>query len=70
MRISYTLDIPQRYFDFITNLEKKYEITLTDRERSILALQPARYEPDLVEKWWETKATIYIPFNLDILDVQ
>lgn len=70
MEIHYTLDIPQEYFDFIQWLEKKYEITLTDRERSILALQPARYEPELVEKWRESKATVYFPLNIDILDVQ
>lgn len=68
MEIKYTLNIPQEYFDFIKWLEQKYEITLTDRERSILALQPARYEPELVEKWWETKATVYFPLNMDILD--
>ena len=70
MEIHYTLDIPQEYFDFIQWLEKKYEITLTDRERSILALQPARYEPELVEKWRESKATVYFPLNIDILDIQ
>lgn len=69
MQISYTLDIPQDYFDFIANLEKKYWITLTEREKSILALQPARYEPDLIDKRRETKSTIYFPLNIDILDV-
>lgn len=70
MQISYVLDIPKEYFDFIASLEKKYWITLTEREKSILALQPARYEPDLVDKRWETKATVYFPLNIDILDVQ
>ena len=70
MQITYTLDIPKEYFDFIIWLEKKYWITLTERERSILALQPARYDPDPVEKWWETKATVYFPFNIDILDTK
>ncbi len=69
MQITYTLNIPKEYFNFILALEKKYWITLTDREKSILALQPARYEPDPVEKWRETKATVYFPFNIDILDV-
>ncbi len=70
MQITYLLDIPQEYFDFIKSLEKKYWIILTDREKSILALQPARYEPDPTEKWWETKATVYFPLHIDILDVK
>ncbi|MCF7835054.1 DUF4012 domain-containing protein [Candidatus Gracilibacteria bacterium] len=70
MKILYTLSIPQEYFDFIASLEKKYGITLTDREQSILALKPAVYEPDLVKKWRETKATVYFPFSIDILDVK
>ena len=70
MEIKYILDIPQEYFEFITELEKKYWITLTEREKSILALQPARYEPDLIDKRWETKATVYFPLNIDILDIK
>jgi hypothetical protein len=40
--ITYTLDVPDRYYQKIRSYEKKYNITLADRERHILGLLPTR----------------------------
>jgi hypothetical protein len=71
MNILYNLNVPQHYMRFISDLELKYELELTDRELGILAVQPAKYN-DLqnglnVYKWLETKATVYFPNNVEIL---
>ena len=52
------------------SLEKKYNITLTDREKGILALQPTMYiDPQRgnVRKRRESKSTIYFPQNISII---
>jgi len=72
IQIKYTLTIPPYYTTFIQSLEKKYGITLTDRELAILALKPGNYEEPgfgKVKKLWETKATVYFPKNIQILNV-
>ena len=69
MKIYYTLNVPNYYIDFIRNLEKRYEIEMTSREESILALRPAKYDDNIYEKRMETKATVYFPQNFKILDV-
>lgn len=69
MKVYYTLNVPNYYMDFIRNLEKKYDIEMTSRELSILAMKPAKYEDNIYEKRMETKATIYIPNNIKILEV-
>jgi hypothetical protein len=56
----------------IHSREKKYGITLTERERSILALQPATYDifgGGQTYKRRESKATIYFPKNIKILNM-
>lgn len=40
MKVIYTLDVPNSYIDFIKQLEKKYSVTLTNRELGILGLEP------------------------------
>jgi hypothetical protein len=72
MNINYTLNVPNYYISFISSLEKKYAITLTDREKAILALKAAPYEDPKygkVYKWRETKSTIYFPKNITIHSV-
>ena len=72
IHIKYTLSIPPYYETFIHRLEKKYEITLTDRELAILALKPGNYEEPgfgKVKKLWETRSTVYFPQNIHILNV-
>lgn len=51
MEIQYRLDIPQVYREYIWWLESEYNIELTDRERHILWLTPAR----------GSRALIYLP---------
>lgn len=54
--IYYTLSVPSSYADYLNSLEKKYKITLTEREQTILWLLPKR----------ETRGTIYSPQSLQI----
>ncbi|MBU0627151.1 hypothetical protein KKG31_02860 [Patescibacteria group bacterium] len=73
MNILYTLNVPQHYMSFISDLETKYELELTERELGILAVQPAKYDDPQngkVYKWLETKSTIYFPNNIKILDLE
>lgn len=58
--ISYTLDIPAYYKNYISQLEKEYEIELWQRERHILWLQETR----------ATRWVIFTPFHIDILSIQ
>lgn len=73
MDISYLLNVPMHYMSFISDLESKYEVELTDREYGILAVQPAKYDDEVygkVYKWFETKATVYFPNNIEILGLE
>jgi len=70
MKIYYTLNVPNYYIDFIRWLEQKYNIKMTSRELSILAMKPARYEDNIYEKRMETKSTVYVPSNIEIADVK
>jgi len=70
MEISYELDVPQQYINFISELEKKYDIQITDREKGILAIQSSIFDDPKrwkVSKWRETKSTLYVYKNI-ILD--
>ena len=69
MKIYYTLNVPNYYKDFIRDLQEKYEIEMTSRELWILAMKPAKYEDNVYEKWMETKATVYLPPNFDITEI-
>lgn len=68
LRITYYFDVPQSYVDFIVWLEQKYNIRMTDREKWILALQPARHYITWREKRRWTRATVYLPPNAKIID--
>ncbi len=73
MEITYKLDVPKNYVEFIQRLEKKYNVRLTSREMGILALQATMYEDPKrgkVRKWRETKSTMYLPFNVQIKNVE
>ena len=70
--ISYKFQIPDEYQGFIKGLEKKYEIQITDREMAILWLKSWMYEEPgfgKVRKRRETKATVYFPQYIKILNV-
>jgi hypothetical protein len=71
MTVLYNLNVPGYYIDLIHSWEKKYGIVLTKREKSILAIQPATYDifgGGETYKWRESKATIYFPKNIKILN--
>lgn len=70
MQIIYTLDVPDNYIDFIKQQEENYNITLTNRERGILGL-----EPNILPEWSparrrQSRSTIYFPPNITITDTQ
>ena len=72
INIYYKFSIPDYYPTFIQELEKKYEIQITDREMAILGLKSGMYdEPGQgkVRKWRETKATIYFPQYIKVTNV-
>lgn len=70
MNIYYTLNVTDYYMRFIYNLEKEYGIEMTDRELGILAMKPAKYDDNPYEKRMETKATVYIPLDFDVISVE
>lgn len=58
IKISYSINIPKNYINFINNLEKKYSIKLTEREIHILWLN----------NLWDTRWLIYFPKNIEIIN--
>lgn len=70
MKICYTLNVPNFYMDYMHNLEERYNIKMTDRELSILAMKPAKYEDTTYAKWMETKSTIYFPLNYELWELK
>jgi hypothetical protein len=59
--------VPEQYKDFITSLEQQYKITLTDRERGILSLQPSTlFDNDNIPRLWATRSQLYYPKNIEI----
>lgn len=72
INIYYKFAIPEYYSTLIQELEKKYGIQITDREKAILWLKSGMYEETgqgKVRKRWETKATIYFPQYIKITKV-
>lgn len=72
MDISYELKVPEQYIQFIKNLEKKYEVQITDREKGILAIQSSVFDDPKrgkVTKRRETKSTLYVAKNVAITKV-
>lgn len=59
LHITYSLNIPQSYFDHIEMLRQKYNIVLTDREKTILSIDP--------QVW--TRGVIYVPKSVQVVDV-
>jgi hypothetical protein len=65
--INYSFDIPKTYFSAMRNMEKKYKVEMSWRERFILALQAENPDPREPLRWWETQEIIYFPKNTEIL---
>ncbi len=57
--ITYNVKIPQKYFDYISWLNQKYNIKLWEREKTILSIKPQFYE-----RW-----VIYIPWKPTITNI-
>jgi hypothetical protein len=73
LKITYELKVPASYVDYMYSLEKKYDIRLTDREKSILGLQSMMYKDPKrgeVRKRRESRSTIYFPQNFTIDQVK
>jgi len=70
LTISYALNVPSYYRNFIWWLETTYNISLTDREYWILALQPGQYTPEARKERWNPKSTVFFPPETEILSVQ
>ena len=67
LTIEYDIRVPNQYKNVIKDLEKQYNITLTDRERGILSLQPSTlFENDNIPRLWATRSQIYYPNNINI----
>ena len=68
--INYSFDIPKTYFSAMSQLEKKYNIEMSWRERFILALQAENPDPEEPLRWWETQEIIYLPNNTEVLGIR
>jgi hypothetical protein len=62
--IYYHINVPQVYRDFIQQMTDEYSVVLTDRERSILHLQPNR--SGLL---WATQWLVYLPQSWSVYQV-
>ena len=69
LKICYSLNVPNFYMNYMHDLEKKYWIKMTNRELSILAMQPVAYEDAVYSKWMETKWTVYLPLNFTVWEI-
>lgn len=67
LTLQYDIRVPDQYKDFIASLEQQYKITLTDRERGILSLQPSTlFDNDSIPRLWATRSQLYYPKNIEI----
>lgn len=67
LTLEYEINVPEQYKNFISWLETKYTITLTDRERGILSLQPTTlFDTVTTPKLRATKSQLYYPSNMAI----
>lgn len=68
LTLEYDIRVPDQYKEFIANLEQQYKITLTDRERGILSLQPSTlFDNDSIPRLWATRSQLYYPKNIEII---
>lgn len=68
--IDYNFFIPESYRNFITSLEKKYNISITSREKGILVTWPINHFWNTSNRFWENKWIIYYPRNITITSIE
>ncbi|MDR3168644.1 MAG: hypothetical protein LBU27_02595 [Candidatus Peribacteria bacterium] len=66
LQITYDFNVPESYFSFIHRLEEQYEITLTNREKHILVLEPVIKPEHAMPNWRENRGTLYYPARLQV----
>lgn len=66
MKISYHLNVPDSYIQFILSLQEEYWVTMWSRERWILAIEPTVHYRTFEEKWRATKSHVYLPPNSSV----
>jgi hypothetical protein len=66
LQITYDFNVPESYLNFIHNLEQQYDITLTNRERHILVLEPVLSPGHAMPNWRENRGTLYYPTRLTV----
>ncbi len=70
IKIYYTFNISPWYTQYIQNLEKQYNITMTERETSILGLSPSLYlSTNNIPRYWGTQSYIYFPKNITLKNI-
>lgn len=69
IKILYTFDVPKTYQDEMLRLQNKYNITMTDREKYILVLQPNSSDPATPLQRWQTREVIYLPSHWKIGEI-
>ncbi len=68
--LDYYFFVPEGYKNFISSLEKKYEISITNREEWILVLSPVNLYDGNPERLWREKWMFYYPWNMIINSVE
>jgi hypothetical protein len=68
LELTYDINVPDQYKDFISLLERKNNVILTDRERGILSLQPSTlFDNDNIPRLRATRSQLYYPKNINII---
>ena len=68
--IDYYFFVPETYRNFIRKLEKKYEISLTEREEGILVLNPVDTYNWTPKRMRRDRWMVYYPRNITITSIQ
>lgn len=70
LKIIYTLNVPENYVNRIRELETKYEITLTEREETILWIKANTGIDNNQWLRWRSRSTIYFPPQTELTNIK
>ena len=70
LAINYTFDVPKTYTDSMLSLQKKYHITMTDREKYILAIQDFSWDPTAPRYRQLSQETIHFPSHRTLWEIR